>query len=138
MVLAYSDPDTVTVTASVGQEDIASIEIGEKAVVSVTDQGSFDGTVVSIDPVSASSSRSSVAYSVVVELSGDVSALSQNLSATVYFGVSTEDIPSREDRTEPEAAVGTGETQEPEAAGEAGMAQEPETAAAPGSTAEEE
>ena len=92
MVLAYSNPDTVTVTASVDQEDIASIEIGEKAVVVVSDYGNYDGVVSSVNPVSASSSRSSVTYSVVVELTGDVSALSQNLSATVYFGVSTADL----------------------------------------------
>lgn len=99
MVLAYSNPDTVTVTASVGQEDIASVGIGDKAVVAVSDYGIFDASVSSVDPVSASSSRSSVTYSVVVELTGDVSGLSQNLSANVYFGVTTEDLQAQEDRT---------------------------------------
>ncbi len=100
MVLAYSNPETVTVTASVVQEDIASIEIGEEAVVVISDYGNFDGTVTSINPVSASSSRSSVTYSVVVELTGDVSELSQNLSASVYFGVSTQDLQTQGGQTE--------------------------------------
>lgn len=100
MVLAYSNPETVTVTASVDQEDIASIEIGEEAVVAISDYGNFDGTVTSINPVSASSSRSSVTYSVVVELTGDVSELSQNLSASVYFGVSTQDLQTQGGQTE--------------------------------------
>lgn len=100
MVLAYSNPETVTVTASVEQEDIASIEIGEEAVVAISDYGNFDGTVSSINPVSASSSRSSVTYSVVVELTGDVSELSQNLSASVYFGVSTQDLQTQGGQTE--------------------------------------
>ena len=100
MVLAYSNPETVTVTASVDQEDIASIEIGEEAVVVISDYGNFDGTVTSINPVSASSSRSSVTYSVVVELTGDVSELSQNLSASVYFGVSTQDLQTQGGQTE--------------------------------------
>ena len=100
MVLAYSNPETVTVTASVDQEDIASIEIGEEAVVAISDYGNFDGTVSSINPVSASSSRSSVTYSVVVELTGDVSELSQNLSASVYFGVSTQDLQTQGGQTE--------------------------------------
>ena len=100
MVLAYSNPETVTVTASVEQEDIASIEIGEEAVVVISDYGNFDGTVTSINPVSASSSRSSVTYSVVVELTGDVSELSQNLSASVYFGVSTQDLQTQGGQTE--------------------------------------
>ena len=58
------------------------------------------GTVTSINPVSASSSRSSVTYSVVVELTGDVSELSQNLSASVYFGVSTQDLQTQGGQTE--------------------------------------
>ncbi|HJC57365.1 MAG TPA: HlyD family efflux transporter periplasmic adaptor subunit, partial [Candidatus Eisenbergiella intestinipullorum] len=102
MVLAYSSPDTVTVTASVDQADIASLEIGGEAVAAVSDYGNYDGRVSSINPVSSSSSRSSVTYSVVVELTGDVSGLSQNLSATVYFGVSTADLQPQEGEAETE------------------------------------
>ncbi len=96
MVLAYSRPDQVTVTASVDQEDIASIQIGGKAAVMVSEQGLYDGKVSSINPVSSSSSRSSVTYSVVIELTGDVSSLSQNLSATVYFGLSASELQTKE------------------------------------------
>ena len=42
----------------------------------------------------------SVTYSVVVELTGDVSELSQNLSASVYFGVSTQDLQTQGGQTE--------------------------------------
>lgn len=87
MVLAYSNPASVTVTASVGQSDIASIKIGESAVVEISDQGTFRGTVSKINPVSQSNSKSSIYYSVTIELDGDVSKLTQNLSATVYFGM---------------------------------------------------
>ena len=86
-VLAYSNPASVTVTASVGQSDIASIEIGESAVVKITDQGTFQGTVGKINPVSQSNSKSSIYYSVTIELEGDISGLTQNLSAIVYFGM---------------------------------------------------
>ena len=115
MVLAYSSPDTVTVTASVDQEDIASVEIGEQAVVVVSEYGNYDGTVSSVNPVSSSSGRSGVTYSVVLELTGDVSALSQNLSATVYFGVSTQDLQTQE----PAAGAAA-----PEAAGQEATAHE--------------
>lgn len=91
MILAYSQPDAVTVTASVSQEDIASIEVGEEAVVVVSEAGTYEGVVESINPISNSNSRSNVSYSVVVELTGDVSGLSANLSATVYFGASMAD-----------------------------------------------
>lgn len=86
-VLAYSNPASVTVTASVSQSDIASIEIGESAVVEISDQGTFRGTVGKINPVSQSNSKSSIYYSVTIELEGDISGLTQNLSATVYFGI---------------------------------------------------
>ena len=66
MILAYSQPDAVTVTASVSQEDIASIEVGEEAVVVVSESGTYEGVVESINPISNSSSRSNVSYSVVV------------------------------------------------------------------------
>ena len=116
MVLAYSNPETVTVTASVEQEDIASIEIGEEAVVAISDYGNFDGTVTSINPVSASSSRSSVTYSVVVELTGDVSELSQNLSANVYFGVTTQDLQTQGGQTEGVSGEETENESSPETA----------------------
>ena len=87
MVLAYSNPASVTVTASVDQSDIAAIELGESAVVEIADQGTFRGTVSKINPVSQSGSKSGIYYSVTIELTGDISKLTQNLSATVYFGM---------------------------------------------------
>lgn len=101
-VLAYSNPLSVTVTASVSQSDIASIEIGESAVVEISDQGTFRGTVGKINPVSQSNSKSSIYYSVTIELEGDISGLTQNLSATVYFGMQESE----------EEAVNEAETQE--------------------------
>ena len=58
-------------------------------------------------------------YSVVVELTGDVSALSQNLSATVYFGVSTQDLQTQEPAAGAAAPEAAGqEATAPEAAGQ--------------------
>lgn len=102
MVLAYSNPETVTVTASVDQSDIASVSIGESVTVEISDHGTFRGTVSKINPVSQSNSKSSIYYSVTIELAGDISGLSQNLSAAVYFG-----IPESE-----EEAINETETQE--------------------------
>lgn len=113
MVLAYSNPDSVTVNASVAQEDIAKVEVGEKAMVIFSEYGTFDGVVKSVNPVSTSSGRSSVTYSVTISLSGDVSVLSQNLSATVYIGVSSEDMqqamPQGENGERPEGGMPEGE-----------------------------
>lgn len=86
LLLAYSDPAELTVMVSVSQDAINKISVGEEAYVTVSDYGAFQGKVQSINPVSQSSSRSSITYLVTVELEGDVSMLSANLSAQVIFG----------------------------------------------------
>jgi hypothetical protein len=49
------------------------------------DYDNYEGVITAINPNTSSSSRSSVTYTVTVELQGDVSELSQNLTATVMF-----------------------------------------------------
>lgn len=87
ILLAYSNPETVTVAASVKQADIAQISVGDSAYAEINGYGSYEGTVISIDPVSSSDSRSSVTYTVTVELSGDISMLESNLTAYVSLGM---------------------------------------------------
>lgn len=87
ILLAYSDADTIQVTASVDQADIAEIEIGETAAVVMEDYKTYTGVVTQINPVSESSSRASVSYQVVLDLDGDISGLSANITANVYFGM---------------------------------------------------
>ena len=86
MVIAYSNPETVTITAQVDQADIADISIGEEAYVVVSGYGNYEGSVTTINPVTQADSRTSVSYQVTVTLSGDVSTLASNLTAYVYFG----------------------------------------------------
>lgn len=90
VVVAYSNPDTVTIAAYVDQADIASVEIGQEALVLISGYGTYTGKVTSIDPVSAANG-SSVTYPVNVRLEGDVSELEANLTAYVYLGLSEED-----------------------------------------------
>lgn len=86
MVTAYSNPETVTIAASVDQSDIANISIGEDAYVVIEEYGNYDGTVTTINPVTQADSRTSVTYQVTVTLTGDISNLDSNLTAYVYFG----------------------------------------------------
>lgn len=90
VVVAYSNPDTMTTAASVDQADIASVEIGQEAFVLISGYGTYTGKVTSVDPVS-SANGSSVTYTVNVRLEGDVSALEANLTAYVYLGLSEEE-----------------------------------------------
>lgn len=86
MILAYSNPEEISVSVSVSQEYISKLYIGEAVKVSIADQGEYTGTIVTINPVSSGDSKTTVTYTVQVELEGDVSALSANLTATVIFG----------------------------------------------------
>lgn len=86
MVMAYSNPEEISVSVSVSQNDIAKLYVGESANVTISEHGSYNGVIEMINPVSSSDSRTSVAYSVTVRLEGDVSGLEQNLTANVVFG----------------------------------------------------
>lgn len=96
LIIAYSDPEKVSVTASVNQSDIAGISIGDIAYVVINEYGNYQGKVTMINPVTQAQSRSSVTYQVTVTLEGDVSALDSNLTAYVYFGMPDEMIQKME------------------------------------------
>lgn len=92
IILMYSNPEDMTVTVSVDQSYIADLNVGDTAVVVTSDYGNFEGSVTEINPVSNSSSRASVTYSVTVQLEGDSTAVPANESVTVIFGVTLEQI----------------------------------------------
>ncbi len=100
MVMAYSNPDTVTVTVAIDQSYIASLAIGEKATVAIDGFDDFEATITQIQPTSSSSSRSSVTYNVTVTLEGDVSGLDVNLAAVVTFTPETDEVSTKESFTE--------------------------------------
>ena len=85
-IMAYTDAQSLTVSVSVDETDIAKLSVGEEATVMMEDGGSYQGQVISINPISQSTSRSSVYYSVTVSLQGDISGLKENMTATVIFG----------------------------------------------------
>lgn len=99
LVIAYSNPETVSITAQVDQDDIAQISIGEQAYVMISEYGNYEGIVTTINPVTQAESRTSVTYEVTVTLTGDVQGLTSNLTAYVYFG---DEIPTEGDFTPPE------------------------------------
>ena len=113
LVIAYSNPETVSITAQVDQNDIAQISIGEQAYVMISEYGSYEGTVTTINPVTQAESRTSVTYEVTVTLTGDVQGLTSNLTAYVYFG---DEIPTEGDFTPPESD-GNGDFTPPEGDG---------------------
>lgn len=99
IIMAYSNPETVTVAAAVQQADIAKISVGDSAYIVIDEYGNYTGEVVSINPISTSESRSSVTYTVTVALAGEVENLESNLTAYVYFGMSEEEMEQRNQPT---------------------------------------
>lgn len=87
ILMTYSDADIIQVTASVDQADISKIEVGDVAAVVMEGYDTYTGIVSKLNPVSVSESRASVSYTVVLDLEGDISQLSANITANVYFGM---------------------------------------------------
>ena len=106
LVIAYSNPETVTITAQVDQSDIARISIGEEAYVMVSGYGNYEGSVTMLNPVTQADSRTSVTYQVTVTLIGDVSDLTSSLTAYVYFG----DVEAMKNAQMPEAGAPDGKS----------------------------
>ena len=94
IVFVYSNPKELTVTVSVDQSDIAKLTVGDSAYVQSSGGSGFTGVITAIDPVSSSSSRTSVTYSVTVQITveDEENSLSANESVTVVFGMTDEEI----------------------------------------------
>lgn len=94
VVLAYSDPTVMTVTAAVAQQDIAALSIGEEAVVVTEENGNFAAEIAEINPVSNSNSRASVTYTVTLVFTQEAEELSENETVSVCFGINVEEYES--------------------------------------------
>ena len=94
VVFVYSNPKELTVTVSVDQADIAKLTVGDSAYVQSSAGSGYTGVITAIDPVSSSDSRTSVTYSVTVQINveDEEDSLSANESVTVVFGMTDEDI----------------------------------------------
>ena len=94
VVFVYSNPKELTVTVSVDQSDIAKLTVGDSAYVQSSAGSGFTGVITAIDPVSSSSSRTSVTYSVTVQITveDEENSLSANESVTVVFGMTDKEI----------------------------------------------
>lgn len=94
VVFVYSNPKELTVTVSVDQSDITKLTVGDSAYVQSSAGSGYTGVITAIDPVSSSDSRTSVTYSVTVQINveDEEDSLSANESVTVVFGMTDEDI----------------------------------------------
>ena len=100
VVFVYSNPKELTVTVSVDQSDIAKLAVGDSAYVQSFAGSGYTGVITAIDPVSSSDSRTSVIYSVTVQINveDEEDSLSANESVTVVFGMTEEEIKQLQQR----------------------------------------
>ena len=104
-VLTYSDTSEMTVTVSVDQTDIAKLNVGDGAyLVSSSDGAAYEGVITAINPVTSSSSRTNITYSVTVEVTGDNEGLTSNETVTVVFGMDEETMRSLMSQSSSETA----------------------------------
>lgn len=87
IIFMYSNPEEITVTVSVDQTDISKIAIGDSAYVMTSTTAGFEGVVTELNPISSSTSRTSVSYNVTVQLKGDTANVGSNETVSVMFGV---------------------------------------------------
>mgnify|MGYP004517866857 CR=1 FL=1 len=100
VVFVYSNRKELTVTVSVDQSDITKLTVGDSAYVQSSAGSGYTGVITAIDPVSSSSSRTSVTYSVTVQINveDEEDSLSANESVTVVFGMTEEEIEQLQQR----------------------------------------
>ena len=100
VVFVYSNPKELTVTVSVDQSDITKLTVGDSAYVQSSAGSGYTGVITAIDPVSSSDSRTSVIYSVTVQINveDEEDSLSANESVTVVFGMTEEEIKQLQQR----------------------------------------
>ena len=100
VVFVYSNPKELTVTVSVDQSDITKLTVGDSAYVQSSAGSGYTGVITAIDPVSSSDSRTSVTYSVTVQINveDEEDSLSANESVTVVFGMTEEEIEQLQQR----------------------------------------
>lgn len=135
VVFAYSNPKELTVTVSVEQSDIAKLTVGDSAYVQSSAGSGFTGVITAIDPVSSSSSRTSVTYSVTVQITveDEESSLSANESVTVVFGMTEEEIEQLQQSMQGRPGNGSGDDAMPQGGpgGAPGSGEKPENGEMP-------
>ena len=89
-IVTYTDPENVTMTVSVSQDDISSVSIGEEVSISLTayPEEIFSGTVSGI-ATSATAGSSTVNYDVTVLFSGDISKVYSGMTGEATFAGKT-------------------------------------------------
>jgi multidrug resistance efflux pump len=90
VVVEYSNPEIVTVSVDVDQADISKIDIGDSAYVIIDGYGEYMGIVEEINPISTSTSRTSITYEVTVSIESEDGNITSNLVAGVYFQMGEE------------------------------------------------
>lgn len=84
-ILAYSNPEELSVAVIMPKSNAKTLVVGEKANVTTADNGSFDGIVETIQPITLAGEKTSVHSMVIVSITGDISMIGPDRTVSVIF-----------------------------------------------------
>lgn len=90
-ILSYSSPGEAYVSVAMAQSDAEKLFVGQRASVTIENQGSYGGVVAAIQPVVIADGRTSMCDLVTVSLEGDGGVVASGQTATVIFGENGQD-----------------------------------------------
>lgn len=86
-ILEYSNQEMLTVSFPVEQTNIAAIAVGDTAYIKAEEGGSFQGTVIEMNPIPKSDESTGITYEVKVALGEEAEQLEADETVTVMFRI---------------------------------------------------
>ncbi|MDR2043833.1 MAG: HlyD family efflux transporter periplasmic adaptor subunit [Clostridium sp.] len=87
VILAYAEPENMTISVNVTQEDVVALSVGDKVeiVFYAYEDVAHEGTIRSIDTTATSEGSVTVSYTVVIQVEGDTGELYGGMTADITF-----------------------------------------------------
>lgn len=86
-ILSYGEPEKMTISVDVTQEDIVDLQVGDKVDITFTayEDSSYEGSISSINTTATAVGSNTVSYTVVINVEGDTSLLYGGMTADIVF-----------------------------------------------------
>lgn len=87
VLLAYAEPQDMTLSVDVAQEDVVDLSVGDAVEIEFTPyEGEiYSGSILSIDTTATAANSNTVSYTVVIGVEGDTSLLYGGMVADITF-----------------------------------------------------
>ncbi len=87
VLIAYAEPENMTIPVDVAQEDVVDLTVGDKVEIEFTAYEGlvYQGSILSIDTTATSTESDTVSYTVVIGVEGNTEALYGGMVADITF-----------------------------------------------------